>query len=77
MSAILKFEFQKKENSYIFQKKIIQTTQKDTILNVTNYIFPKTRANTNMQWTHYSALKSLIDVNTLHIRAHYYDFDKN
>ena len=51
--------FPKKKNNYIFQKKIIWTTQKDTILHVTITFFPKTRANKNKQWTHYSALNKL------------------
>ena len=36
MSTILKFDFQKKENNYIFYKKIVQTiNKKDKILHVT------------------------------------------
>ena len=56
MSAILNLIF-KKESNYNFQKKIIQTTQKRHNFACDNYIFPKTRANKNKQWTHLGALK--------------------
>ena len=44
------------ENNYIFQKKIIYTTQNRHNFACDNYIFPKTRANKSKQWTHYSIL---------------------
>ena len=47
----------KKENNYIFQKKIISTTQKRHNFACENYIFPKTRANKNKQWAHLGAPK--------------------
>ena len=49
-----------KENNYIFQKKIIWTTQKRHNFACDNYIFPKTktRENKNKHWTHFSTLKT-------------------
>ena len=44
MNANLKFDF-KNENSYIFEKKILYTTQKDTMLHVT-ITFSLTRRQT-------------------------------
>ena len=51
MNAIFKFNFQK-ENNYILQKKIIQTTHNFAF---DNNISPKTRANNNKQWTNLGA----------------------
>ena len=52
----------KKENNYIFQKKIILTTQRSRNFACDNYFFPKTRANKNKQWTHLGAFNLLCKV---------------
>ena len=50
MSAILKFDFQKRKLRFSEVKYINYThKKKKTILNVNNYIFPKTRGNKNKQ----------------------------
>ena len=56
MSAILKFDFQKRkqitisEVNYLKNKK--QTKKKRPNFACDKYIFPKTRGNKNKQWTH-------------------------
>ena len=57
MSAILKFDFQKKKTIMFFWSILSKLHKKDPILHVTNYIFPKTRGNKNKQWTHSTAVK--------------------
>ena len=58
MSAILKFDFQKKENIYVLLKQIILTSQKRPNFACDNYyIFPKTRGSKNKQWTHSTPVK--------------------
>ena len=55
MSAILKFNLQKEKNTFFWRK--LSKLHKKRPFACDNYIFPKTRANKNKQWTHYSALK--------------------
>ena len=55
MSAILKFDFQKRKQLH-FSEENIFTTQKRHNFACDNDTFPKTRGNKNKQWTHYSAL---------------------
>ena len=58
MSAILKFDFQKrKQNIKFFWRKLSKLHKKKTILHVTITVFPKTRGNKNKQWTRFSTLK--------------------
>ena len=52
MSAILKFNFQKRKAIKIFRRKISKLHKKATILHDDNYIFPITRENRTKQWTH-------------------------
>ena len=57
MSAILKFDFQKRKTVYIFsEEKLSKLHKKRLHFACDNYIFPKTRGNKNKQWTHYSRL---------------------
>ena len=60
MSAILKFDFQKKKLITFFRRKVSKLHNKDTILQVTITFFP--RANKNQHWTHYCALKLLVNL---------------
>ena len=59
MGAIFKFDFQKKESTTFFRETYV-TTQKRHDFVCDNYIFHKTRAKTNKQWTHLGALKKNI-----------------
>ena len=62
MSAILKFDFQKRKQSHFSEENYLNYTkiEKDTILHVTITFFAKTRANKNKQWTHLGFLKKAI-----------------
>ena len=52
MSAILKFDFQKRKQSRFSEVNYLSYTKKDPILHVTTNSYPKTRGNKNKQWTH-------------------------
>ena len=56
MSAILKFDFQERKQLHFSGENYLNYT-KSCNFACDNYIFPKTRANQNKQWTHLSALK--------------------
>ena len=56
MSAILKFDFQKRELRFSEVDYLNYT--KKTQFWCGNYIFPKTRGNKNMSWTHSTPLKN-------------------
>ena len=51
MSAILKFDFQKRKTITFFWSKLSKL-HKGPIFACDNYIFPKTRGKKNKQWTH-------------------------
>ena len=58
MSAILKFDFQKKTTTFFWSKvSRLHTHTKQSKFACDNYIFPKTRGNKNKQWTHSTPLK--------------------
>ena len=57
MSAILKFDFQKRKQLRFSEVNYLNNTQKRPNLACDNYIFPKTRGNKNKQWTHSTPLK--------------------
>ena len=57
MSAILKFDFQKRKQLHFFRK--LSELHKRHNFACDNYIFRKTRANKNKQWTHVSASKRI------------------
>ena len=57
MSAILKFDFQKRKQLRFSEVKYLNYTKKRPTLACDNYIFPKTRGNKNKQWTHITPLK--------------------
>ena len=57
MSAILKFDFQKREQLRFSEVNYLNYTKKDPILHVATTIFPKTRGNKNKPWTHFTPLK--------------------
>ena len=58
MSAILKFDFQKREQLRFSEVSYLNYT-KETQFCITcgNYIIPKTRGNKNKPWTHSTPLK--------------------
>ena len=56
MSAILKFDFQKKKTITFFWSKVSKLHKKRPNFACDNYIFPKTRGNKNKQWTHSTPL---------------------
>ena len=58
MSAILKFDFQKRKQLRFSEVNYLNYTKK-TRSACENYIFPKTRGNKNKQWTHSTSLKSV------------------
>ena len=59
MSAILKFDFQKRKQLRFFWSKLPKLHKKDPISHVTITFFPKTRGNKNKQWwTHYTPVKA-------------------
>ena len=58
MSAIVKFDFQKKKTITFFWSKLSKLHKKRPNFACDNYIFPKTRGNQNKQWTHSTSLKS-------------------
>ena len=56
MSAILKFDFQKREQLHFSEVNYLNYIKK-TQFACGNYIFPKTRGNKNKPWTHSTPLK--------------------
>ena len=56
MSAILKFDFQKRKQLHFSDL----TRQKRHNFACDNYIFPKARANKNKEWTHLGTLNDPI-----------------
>ena len=58
MSAILKFDFQKKKITF-FWSKLSKLHKKRPNIACDNYIFPKTRGNKNKQWTHSTPIEWL------------------
>ena len=56
MSTILKFDFQKRKQLHFPEENYLNYTKRHNFA-CDNYIFPKTRANRNKQWTHLGALK--------------------
>ena len=67
MSAILKFDFQNREHlrlsevNYLnYKKKKKKKKKKKSKFTCGNYIFPKTRGNTNKPWTHSTPLKEFV-----------------
>ena len=57
MSAILKFDFQKRKQLHFSEENYLYYTKK-TISACDIYIFPKTRGNQSKQWTHLGALNT-------------------
>ena len=57
MSAILKFNFQKRKQLRFFWSKLSKLHKKRPNFTSDNYIFPKTRGNKNKQWTHSTPVK--------------------
>ena len=57
MSAILKFDFQKRKQLRFSEVNYLNYTKRPNFA-CDNYIFPKTRGNKNKQCTHYTPLKS-------------------
>ena len=57
MSAILKFDFQKREQLRFSEANYLNYTKKRPNFACGNYIFPKTRENKNKSWTHSTPLK--------------------
>ena len=56
MSAILKFDFQKREQLRFSEVNYLNYTKRPNFARG-NYIFPKTRGNKNKPWTHSTPLK--------------------
>ena len=59
MSAILKFDFQKREQVRFSEVNYLNYTKKRPNFACGNYIFPKTRGNKNKPWTHSTPLKAV------------------
>ena len=57
MSAILKFDFQKREQLRFSEVNYLNNTKKRLNFACENYIFPKTRGSKNKQWTHSTPVK--------------------
>ena len=57
MSAILKFDFQKRKQLRFFWIKLSKLHKKRHNFACDNYSFPKTRGNKNKQWTHSTPVK--------------------
>ena len=58
MSAILKFDFQKKRKQLHFsEENYLSYIKRHNNFACNIYIFPKTRENKNKQWTHLGALR--------------------
>ena len=58
MSAILKFDFQKRKQSRFSEVNYLNYTKRPNFAS-DNYSFPKTRGNENKQWTHSTPVNSL------------------
>ena len=56
MSAILKFDFRKREQLRFSEENHLNYTKRPNFA-CGNYIFPKTRGNKNKPWTHSTPLK--------------------
>ena len=57
MSAILKLDFQKREQLRFSEVNYLNYTKKNPNFACDNFIFPKTRGNKNKPWTHSTPLK--------------------
>ena len=57
MRAILKLDFQNRKQLRFSEVSYLNYTQKKPNFVCDNYIFPKTRANKNKQWTHSTPVK--------------------
>ena len=57
MSAILKFDFQKKRTITFFWSKLSKLHKKDPILHVASIFSLKQRGKKNKPWTHSTPLK--------------------
>ena len=57
MTAILKFDFQKREQLRFSKVNYLNYTKKRPNFACGNYIFPKTKGNKNKPWTHSTPLK--------------------
>ena len=69
MSAILKFDFQKREQLRFSEVNYLNYTKK-TQFACGNYIFPKTRGNKNKPWTHSTPLNLTYSERELVIQSH-------
>ena len=58
MSAILKFDFQKREQLRFSEVNYLNLTKRPNFA-CGNYIYPKTRGNKNKSWTHSTTLNSI------------------
>ena len=58
MSAILKFDFRKKEQLSFSEANYLNYTKKTHYFACGNYIFPKTRGNMNKPWTQSTPLNN-------------------
>ena len=58
MSAILEFDFQKREQLRFSEENYLNYSKRPNFA-CGNYIFPKTRGNKNKPWTHSTPLKSV------------------
>ena len=62
MSAILKFDFQKREQLRFSEENYLNYTKKRHNFACGNYIFPKTRGNKNKPWTHSTPLNNELPI---------------
>ena len=67
MSAILKFDFQKRKQLRFSEVNYLNYTKTPSFA-CDNYIFPKTRRNKNKQWTHLKQGETRTTVDPFHTR---------
>ena len=71
MSAILNFDFQKREQLRFSEVNYLNYTKR---LNFAcgNYVFPKTRGNKNKPWTHSTPLKPTLSTFVRYLNQHFF-----
>ena len=68
MSAILKFDFQKREQLRFSEVNYLNYAKTQNFA-CGNYIFPKTRGNKNKPWTHSTPLKGVLHLWALFLKT--------
>ena len=71
MSAILKFDFQKREQLRFSEVNYLNYTKKDPILHVATTFSRKQGGNKNKSWTHSTPLKFTFMYTQLKVKGHH------